>query len=79
MTFYINYFQDLLIDLYYDLVKFKAENKQKPSFKQSNILQLMISLNQFVCRMPFFWNNQIEPLIEQMSHSNKIIREIIPA
>ncbi len=78
MTFYINYFQDFMIDLFYDIAKFKADKSHKPSFKQTNALHILTSFNQFEWRIPFFWLNMIESFVDHMGHSNKLIRELMP-
>ena len=68
-----------MIDIFYDMVKLKADKSQKPSFKQTNAIHILTSLNQFEWRIPFFWLNMIESFVDHMGHSNKLIREMMPA
>ena len=67
-----------MIDIFYDIVKLKTDRTQKPSFKQTNALNILTAFNQFEWRIPFFWLNMIESFVDHMGHSNKIVREIIP-
>jgi hypothetical protein len=79
-TFYLNYFKNLLVDIFSDLSKLKSDtSKQKSSFKLTNCLQLIACMNQFEWRIPMFWSYLIEPLFESMDHSNKLVRELLPA
>lgn len=76
MTFYLNYLQDYLIDVFYEINKLKSDMKQKPSFKQTNFLQILTCLGQFEWRIPLFWSNILDSLVLNMGHSYKLIREI---
>jgi hypothetical protein len=88
MTFYINYFQDLLIDTFYEINKLKTDitigNKQPTaaqkasSNRHTNILHLLTAFNQFEWRVPLLWSNLTDSIINNMSHTNKAIREIMP-
>lgn len=79
MTFYLNYFQDLMIDVFYEISKSKIENKPKPTAKQINVLNLLGTLNQFEWRIPLLWSNLTDSFLLNMSHPNKSIRELMPS
>lgn len=77
MTFYLNYFQDLFLKVLIDLKMNSIENK-KSSFEPTNILQLLTAFAQFEWRIPSFWNGLLTAFEENMSNTNKSVREILP-
>lgn len=88
MTFYINYFQDLMIDVFYELNKLKsADNKNQKSSSASSsssltrhacVVNLLTAFNQFEWRVPLLWANLTDSIIANMSHANKLVRELMP-
>ena len=72
MTFYLNYFKNLIFDTFNDLNRQKTEKKYASSLKQTNRLQLLACMNQFEWRIPLFWDYLTQSLFENMDHPNKV-------
>lgn len=68
-----------MIDVFYEINKFKSDSKQKPTLKQTNILNLLTAFNQFEWRIPLLWSNITDPFITNMSHTSKSVRELMPS
>lgn len=79
MTFYLNYFQEVFLSVLVDLKLNSIENPKKSSFESTNTLQLLSAFTQFEWRIPLFWAKLSTPLQENMSSTNKTVREIVPA
>ena len=78
MTFYLNYFQELFLKSLGSLKANSMESKAS-SFEHTNILQLMSTFGEYEWRIPKFWSALIVPIQENMSTTNKLFRELLPA
>jgi hypothetical protein len=79
MIFYLNYYKDLMFQVYRELDSSNSENKHKSSFQQVNTLQLFSTFNQFEWKIPKFWSNLLDLFQNNFGSNFKLIREILPS